>query len=131
MIPNAYIKYPCTAEGLKAAQMSVAAGIRVNMTLCFSQAQAAAVYAATRGSKAPVYVSPFIGRLDDHGKNGVDVIDNIKRMYANSDGHVLVLAASIRNLDDVLYSFCSRRGIGDSTRTFIATMGSREISAPG
>jgi len=80
-IPNAYVKYPCTAEGLKAAEMSVKAGIRVNMTLCFSQAQAAAVYAATRGSKAPVYVSPFIGRLDDHGKNGVDVISNIKRMY--------------------------------------------------
>lgn len=66
-IPNAYIKYPCTSEGLKAAQMSVAAGIRVNMTLCFSQSQAAAVYAATRGSRAPVYVSPFIGRLDDRG----------------------------------------------------------------
>jgi len=59
-IPNAYIKYPCTAEGLKAAQRSVAAGIRVNITLCFSQQQAAAVYAATKGSRAPVYVSPFI-----------------------------------------------------------------------
>ena len=42
-IPNAYIKYPCTAEGLKAAQRSVAEGIRVNITLCFSQQQAAAV----------------------------------------------------------------------------------------
>ena len=44
-IPNAYIKYPCTSEGLKAAQRSVAVGIRVNVTLCFSQQQAAAVYA--------------------------------------------------------------------------------------
>lgn len=104
-IPNAYIKYPCTSEGLKAAQMSVAAGLRVNMTLCFSQSQAAAVYAATRGSKAPVYVSPFIGRLDDHGQNGVDVISNIKRMFAKGDGHVLLLAASIRNLQHLLYSF--------------------------
>jgi len=106
-IPNAYVKYPCTAEGLKAAEMSVEAGIRVNMTLCFSQAQAAAVYAATRGSKAPVYVSPFIGRLDDHGKNGVDVISNIKRMYTQGDGHVAVLAASIRNIEHLLYSFAA------------------------
>src|SRR5204863_503014 len=94
-IPNAYIKYPCTSEGLRAAQRSVAEGIRVNMTLCFSQQQAAAVYAATKGSRAPVYVSPFIGRLDDMGQNGVDLIRNIKRMFARGDGHVWVLAASI------------------------------------
>jgi transaldolase len=106
-IPNAYVKYPCTSEGLKAAHMSVEAGIRVNMTLCFSQTQAAAVYAATRGSKAPVYVSPFVGRLDDHGKNGVDVISNIKRMYAKGDGHVLVLAASIRSVEHLLFSFAA------------------------
>jgi len=62
---NAYVKYPCTHEGLRAAQMSVQESIRVNMTLCFSQEQAAAVYAATEGSKEPVYVSPFVGRLDD------------------------------------------------------------------
>jgi transaldolase len=104
-IPNAYIKYPCTAEGLKAAQRSVAEGLRVNITLCFSQAQAAAVFAATRGSKAPVYVSPFIGRLDDIGQNGVGLIRNIKRMFAGSDGHVLVLAASLRNLQHLLCSF--------------------------
>lgn len=104
-VPNAYIKYPCTAEGLKAANRSVAEGIRVNITLCFSQQQAAAVYSATRGSRAPVYVSPFIGRLDDIGQNGVDVIRNIKRMYAAGDGHVRVLAASIRNLQHLLYCF--------------------------
>jgi transaldolase len=104
-IPNAYIKYPCTSEGLKAAQRSVAEGIRVNMTLCFSQQQAAAVYAATKGSRAPVYVSPFIGRLDDIGQNGVDLIRNIKRMFARGDSHVWVLAASIRNTQHLLYSF--------------------------
>ncbi|HLJ78849.1 MAG TPA: transaldolase family protein [Acidobacteriaceae bacterium] len=104
-IPNAYIKYPCTAQGLKAAQESVAEGLRVNITLCFSQSQAAAVYAATKGAKAPVYVSPFIGRLDDTGQNGMDLIANIKRMFAAGDGHVLVLAASIRNLQHLLCSF--------------------------
>ena len=104
-VSNAYIKYPCTAEGLKAARRSVAEGIRVNITLCFSQQQAAAVYAATKGSQAPVYVSPFLGRLDDIGQNGVDLIRNIKRMFDQSDHHVLVLAASIRNLQHLLYAF--------------------------
>src|SRR4051794_15586820 len=80
-IPNAYIKYPCTREGLRAAQMSVPQQIRVNMTLCFSQEQAAAVYVATKGSKEPAYVSPFVGRLDDRGENGIDLVKNIKTMY--------------------------------------------------
>jgi transaldolase len=104
-IPNAYIKYPCTHAGLQAAQQSVRQGIRVNMTLCFSQEQAAATYAATVGSKSPVYISPFVGRLDDHGQNGMDLIGNIKKMYAAGDGHVHVLAASIRSLDHLLASF--------------------------
>ncbi|HEU5402843.1 MAG TPA: transaldolase family protein [Terriglobales bacterium] len=104
-IPNANIKYPCTHEGLRAAQQSVQRGIRVNMTLCFSQAQAAAVYSATRGSKHPVYVSPFVGRLDDRGENGMDLVKNIKNMYESGDGHVYILAASIRNLNHLLYSF--------------------------
>jgi len=104
-IPNAYIKYPCTHEGLRAAEMSVRQRIRVNMTLCFSQEQAAAVYAATQGSKEPVYVSPFVGRLDDRGESGIDLVKNIKTMYRNGDGHVHVLAASIRQLDHLLASF--------------------------
>lgn len=104
-IPNAYIKYPCTTEGLKAAEAAVKKGIRVNITLCFSQKQAAAVYAATRGSKAPVYVSPFIGRLDDRGENGMDLIRNIKKMYEKGDNHVHVLAASIRRTSHLLESF--------------------------
>jgi transaldolase len=104
-IPNAYIKYPCTSEGLKAAERSVAEGIRVNITLCFSQEQAAAVSAATRGSRSPAYVSPFVGRLDDIGQNGMDLLQNIQRMYASGDGYMLVLAASIRNLQQLLRCF--------------------------
>ena len=106
-ISNAYIKYPCTHEGLRAAQMSVMRGIRVNMTLCFSQDQAAAVYAATKGSKAPVYVSPFLGRLDDRGDNGMDLVRNIKRMCQVGDGHVHVLAASIRHREHLLGSLAA------------------------
>src|SRR6185437_165972 len=104
-IPNAYVKYPCTHEGLRAAQMSVQQSIRVNMTLCFSQEQAAAVYSATKGSKEPVYVSPFVGRLDDRGEDGMDLVRNIKKMYERGDGHVHVLAASIRTINHLLCSF--------------------------
>jgi transaldolase len=104
-IPNAYVKYPCTHEGLRAAEMSVKRGIRVNLTLCFSQEQAAAVYAATRGTKEPAYVSPFLGRLDDLGENGMDLVANIKKMYQRGDGHVHVLAASIRSTNHLLGSF--------------------------
>lgn len=99
-IPNAHIKFPITSQGLAAAEEAVREGIRINMTLCFSQEQAAAVYAATRGAKkGQVFISPFIGRLDDQGKNGMDLVKNIIRMYGAGDGHVEVLAASIRTLD--------------------------------
>ncbi len=104
-IPNAYVNYPCMPEGLRAAQMSVQRGMRVNLTLCFSQEQAAAVYAATRGAAEPVYVSPFVGRLDDRGENGMDLVWNIKKMYAHGDGHVHVLAASLRCIDHLLCAF--------------------------
>lgn len=77
----------------------------MNMTLCFSQQQAAAVYSATRGSKHPVYVSPFVGRLDDRGESGMDLVKNIQKMYESGNGHVYILAASIRNLNHLLYSF--------------------------
>ena len=97
-IPNAHIKYPTTAAGLAAAEKSIAADMRVNMTLCFTQEQAAAVYAATQGAKkGDVFVSPFIGRLDDLGENGLSLISNITQMYADSDHHVELLAASVRN----------------------------------
>jgi transaldolase len=102
-IPNAHIKYPTTIEGLKAAETSIAEGMRVNMTLVFSQTQAAAVYAATHGAKKrDVFVSPFIGRLDDLGENGMDLIANIIKMYSAGDRHVEVLTASVRSVDQLV-----------------------------
>jgi transaldolase len=106
-IPNAHIKFPILPSGLEAAERCVAEGMRVNMTLCFSQEQGAAVYAATHGAKpGDVFLSPFVGRLDDRGENGMDLIQNILKMYAQekSDGHVQVLAASVRTLDHFLQS---------------------------
>ena len=102
-IPNAHIKFPTNKEGLEAAGQATRDDIRVNMTLCFSQEQAAAVYAATKGSQ-DTFVSPFVGRLDDKGENGMDLIKNILQMYKNSDHQVKVLTDSVRNLDHFLYA---------------------------
>ena len=99
-IKNAHIKYPTNKEGLKAAERSIKEGMRVNMTLCFTQEQAAAVYSATMGAKkGDVFISPFVGRLDDRGENGMQLIENILKMYTKGDGHVEVLTASVRNLN--------------------------------
>lgn len=98
-IKNAHIKLPIFPAGLGAAEELVKQGVNVNMTLCFSQEQAAAVYSATKGAKkGQVFISPFIGRLDDKGIKGMDLVKNIQNMYKAGDGHVEVLAASIRSL---------------------------------
>lgn len=104
-IPNAHIKYPTTGVGLAAAEMSIKENMRVNMTLCFSQEQGAAVYAATKGAqKGQVFLSPFVGRLDDIGENGMDLIKNTIEMFKNSDHHVEVLSASVRSVEQLMYA---------------------------
>lgn len=101
--PKAWIKFPTTLVGLEAASQAVKEGMKVNMTLCFAQEQAAAVYTATWGYK-DVFVSPFVGRLDDRGENGMQLIANILKMFEKGDGHVLTLTASVRTLDHFLYA---------------------------
>jgi len=104
-IPNAQIKYPIIPTGLECAERSIKAGMKVNMTLCFNQEQAGAVYSATLGAKkGDVFVSPFIGRLDDIGENGMSLISNIVEMYKKGDGHSEVLSASVRNMNHFLAS---------------------------
>jgi len=106
-IDSAVIKLPITEQGLAAAEQ-LKGELRLNLTLCFSQAQAAAVYAATRGGAEPVFVSPFIGRLDDKGVNGMDLIANLMRMYEQGDGHVEVLTASVRHVEHILGALALR-----------------------
>jgi transaldolase len=130
-IPNAYIKFPCTHEGLRAAEMAVHEGIRVNMTLCFSQEQAAAVYGATKGTQAPAYVSPFVGRLDDRGEDGMDLVKNICRMYASGDHHVHVLAASIRNVDHLLYTFALGAELATVPAKVLEEWAAKDFPMPG
>ena len=101
--PHMHIKYPTTPAGLEAAKQSISEGYNVNMTLCFSQSQAAAVYSTTIGAtQGQVLLSPFVGRLDDTGVSGLCLIANIQKMYETGDGHVMVLAASIRTLEQFL-----------------------------
>ena len=100
-ISSAVIKLPITSAGLKAASI-LKDEMRLNMTLCFSQAQAAAVFGATLGSNFPIFLSPFIGRLDDRQENGIDLIANIIKMYEKGDNHVQVLTASVRHVEHIL-----------------------------
>lgn len=100
-IESAVIKLPTTTEGIKAAA-ELKSELRLNMTLCFTQEQAAAIYSATKGSAHPVFISPFVGRLDDAGLNGVDNVKNNLKMLAAGDGHVHVLAASFRRIESVV-----------------------------
>ena len=71
----------------------------MNVTLCFSPSQA--VLAAKAGAR---YVSPFVGRLDDIGEDGMELIEEIKQIYSHYDFHTQILVASIRNLDHVVKS---------------------------
>jgi len=131
-IPNAHIKFPTTREGLKAAEQAIQKRMRINMTLCFTQKQAAAVYAATRGcQKGDVFVSPFIGRLDDRGDNGMDLIANIMKMYKVGDGHVELLTASVRKLDHLLYALQLGSDIITASFQVLKEWGEREMSLPG
>ena len=131
-IPNAHIKFPTSKEGLKAAERARKDGLRVNMTLCFTQEQSAAVYAATRGGKkGDVFVSPFIGRLDDRGENGMDLIFNILRMYQKGDGHVEVLTASVRNLDHLLYAIKLGSDIVTVPFKILKEWGDKGLPMPG
>ncbi len=131
-IPNAHIKFPTSQEGLKAAEQAVKSGMRVNLTLCFSQDQAAAVYAATRGAKrGDVFVSPFIGRLDDRGENGMDVISHILQMYRKGDGHVMVLTASVRKIDHLLYALKLGSDIITAPFNVLKEWGEKGVPMPG
>ncbi len=102
-INNAHIKFPIIPAGLAAAEKAIANHLRVNMTLCFDEVQAAAVYAATEGaSRGDVFLSPFVGRLDDINIYGMSLITNILNSLRRGDGHVEVLSASIRSVDHLI-----------------------------
>ena len=101
---NIVIKIPCIPEGLKAVKILSAEGIKTNVTLVFSMSQA--LMAARAGA---TYVSPFIGRLDDIGEDGVLLVKNIVEAFKLYGIETEVIAASIRNLahvDAVMLTGC-------------------------
>lgn len=90
--PNMVVKIPMTVEGLKAVKVLNAEGIKTNVTLVFSAAQA--LLAARAGA---TYVSPFLGRLDDISMSGIDLINEITEIFMMHDIRTEIIAASIRN----------------------------------
>ena len=90
--PNVVVKIPSTEEGLEATKTISKEGIKVNMTLCFSVNQA--LLAALAGA---AYISPFVGRLDDIGENGMKLVEDIVYVYENYGFNTEVIAASIRH----------------------------------
>lgn len=89
---NVVIKVPLIVDGLKACRTLSSEGTKVNVTLCFSPTQA--LLAAKAGA---TYISPFVGRLDDAATEGMQLIDQIVRIYKNYDFKTEVLVASVRH----------------------------------
>lgn len=95
--PNIAVKVPLTWDGLKACRALSDDGHMVNVTLCFSPAQA--ILAAKAGA---TFISPFIGRLDDIHLDGVDLIADIREIYDNYGYETQILAASIRSVNHII-----------------------------
>lgn len=94
--PNVVIKVPCIVEGLKAVKILSAECIATNVTLIFSLSQA--LLAASAGA---TYVSPFIGRLDDIGEDGIKLVENMVSVFKKYEFDTEIIAASIRDLEHV------------------------------
>lgn len=97
--PNIVIKVPMTEEGLKATRVFSAEGIKVNVTLIFSPLQA--LLAAKAGA---TYVSPFVGRLDDVGHDGLEGVDQIRTIFDNYGYTTKIIVASVRSPLHILNS---------------------------
>ncbi len=109
--PNVVIKCPLTRAGLKATKQLSSEGIKVNVTLCFSAGQA--ILAAKAGAS---FISPFLGRLDDIGHDGLLLLREIVEIYGNYDWKTEVLAASLRHPLHVIES--ARMGADIATMPF-------------
>ena len=99
MHKNIVVKVPLTRDGIRACSVLSRDGIRVNVTLCFSAAQA--LLAAKAGA---YFVSPFVGRVDDSGWNGMDLIRDIAHIFKNYAFSTQILAASLRHSGHVIES---------------------------
>lgn len=96
---NVAVKVPLTWDGLKACRVLAQSGLKVNVTLCFNANQA--LLAAKAGA---AFISPFIGRLDDAGQDGMEIISEIRQIYDNYDLTTEILAASVRTVNHVKFA---------------------------
>ena len=92
LAPNVVVKIPLIPAGLKAVKALAAEGIKTNVTLCFSAVQA--LLAAKAGAN---YISPFVGRLDDRGHQGMEIVQHIRTIYDNYGFETEIIVASIRH----------------------------------
>lgn len=123
---NIVIKVPMTKEGLKAVKILSAKGIRTNVTLVFSAAQA--LLAARAGAS---YVSPFVGRLDDIGADGITLIEEIAEIFDIHEIETEIIAASIRNEMHVINAALAGSDIATVPYGVIMSMTEHPLSKSG
>ena len=106
--PQIVVKVPATANGIKAIKSLTDQGIKTNCTLVFSTGQA--ILAAKAGA---TYVSPFIGRIDDMNYDGMEIVEQMVKVFANYNFDTQILAASIRNVKHIME--CAEIGVDVAT----------------
>ncbi len=124
--PNAVIKIPMTMDGMQAVTQLRSMDIPTNVTLVFSVNQA--LLAAKAGAD---YVSPFVGRLDDIGTTGMDVVSQILEVYANYDFDTQVIVASIRHPDHVLQSALMGAHVATVPYSVLSNLASHPLTDKG
>jgi transaldolase len=123
---NVVVKVPLTRDGIKACSALSKEGIRLNVTLCFTAAQ------ALLAAKAGAYIiSPFVGRLDDIGLDGIDLIDDIVTVYGNYGYKTQILAASLRNINHVTAAAKAGADIGTMPFKVLDSMFSHPLTDKG
>ena len=124
---NVVVKVPLTPDGIKTCKKLAKKKIGVNVTLCFSPNQA--ILAAKAGAK---FVSPFIGRLDDIGKNGINLISDIKKIYINYGNlKTKILAASIRSSKHITQAAMAGADVATVPPKLIDDMYEHPLTAKG
>ncbi|EGQ26674.1 fructose-6-phosphate aldolase [Mammaliicoccus sciuri] len=123
---NITVKLPMTPEGLKACSVFAAEGIQTNVTLVFSANQA--LLAARAGA---TYVSPFIGRLDDIGQNGVELIETISDIFTIHDLDTQIIAASIRHPQHITAAALAGAHIATTPFNVLKSLFAHPLTAKG
>lgn len=124
--PNMVVKIPMTEDGLKAVKQLTSEGIKTNVTLIFSANQA--LLAARAGA---TYVSPFLGRLDDIGQPGIELVENIVTIFENYGIDTEIIAASIRNPVHVMQCALAGADIATVPYAVIKSMISHPLTTQG